>query len=190
MPITTDLTRRLGIQHPIVQAPMAGGGDTPRLVAAVSEAGALGCIGAAYLTPQQIVETARTVRSLSSRPFGINLFAPQRPPGPPKDTAAVIQRVAPLFAEVGLPPPAAPALPADIFADQVAACLESGAALFSFTLGTLPESAMKALKQRGLLVVGTATTVELIRRSAAWNNFRKAWELWLMTWARAFTLWP
>jgi len=160
MPITTDLGKRLGIQHPIVQAPMAGGGDTPGLVAAVSEAGALGCIGAAYLTPQQIVETARTVRSLSSRPFGINLFAPQRPPGPPKDTAAVIQRIAPLFAEVGLPPPAAPALPADIFADQVAACLESGAALFSFTLGTLPESAMKALKQRGLLVVGTATTVE------------------------------
>ena len=47
MPITTDLTKRLGIQHPIVQAPMAGGGDTPRLVAAVCEAGALGSIGAA-----------------------------------------------------------------------------------------------------------------------------------------------
>ena len=160
MPIATDLTKRLGIQHPIVQAPMAGGGDTPRLVAAVSEAGGLGSIGAAYLTPQQIIETGRAVRSLTSRPFGINLFAPERPPAPPKDTAAVIQRVAPFFAEVGLPPPAAPALPADAFADQVAACLETGATLFSFTLGTVPESAMKALKQRGLLVVGTATTVE------------------------------
>src|SRR5689334_2773403 len=139
MSIATDLTKRLGIQHPIVQAPMAGGGDTPRLVAAVSEAGGLGSIGAAYLTPQQIIETGRAVRSLTSRPFGINLFAPQRPPAPPKDTAAVIQRVAPLFAEVGLPPPSAPTLPADAFADQVAACLEIGAALFSFTLGTVPE---------------------------------------------------
>ena len=54
MPITTDLTNRLGIRHPIIQAPMAGGGDTPRLVAAVSEAGGLGSIGAAYLTPEQI----------------------------------------------------------------------------------------------------------------------------------------
>src|SRR5262249_49100981 len=64
---------------PIIQAPMAGGGDTPRLVAALSEAGALGSIGAAYLSPQQIAETARAVRGLTSRPFGINLFAPVRP---------------------------------------------------------------------------------------------------------------
>src|SRR5205085_83523 len=83
-------------------------------------------------------------------PFGINVFAPQRPPRPPKDEASVVQRVAPLFAEVGLPPPAAPALPADVFADQVAACLETSATVFSFTFGVLPESAMKAVKQRGL----------------------------------------
>jgi nitronate monooxygenase len=70
MPITTDLTKRLELRHPIVQAPMAGGGDTPKLVAAVSEAGALGSIGAAYLNPQQIAETAGTVRSMTSRPFG------------------------------------------------------------------------------------------------------------------------
>src|SRR5947208_15823665 len=102
----SGLMKSLGLEHPIVQAPMAGGGDTPRLVAAVSEAGALGSIGVAYLTPQQIIETGRTVRSLTSRPFGINVFAPQRPPRPPKDEASVVQRVAPLFAEVGLPPPA------------------------------------------------------------------------------------
>ena len=160
MPITTDLTNRLGIRHPIIQAPMGGGGDTPRLVAAVSEAGGLGSIGAAYLTPEQIAETGGAVRSLTSRPFGVNLFAPQPPPRPPTETAGVLQRVAPLFAEVGLPPPAAPPLPADVFADQVAACLEIGATVFSFTFGMLPESAMKAVKQRGLLVAGTATTVE------------------------------
>src|SRR5437762_4808733 len=101
MPITTDLTKRLGIQHPIVQAPMAGGGDTPRLVAAVSEAGALGTIGAAYLNPQQIGETARAVRSMTSRPFGINLFAPLPPPQPPRDTRRPIERVAPYYAEMG-----------------------------------------------------------------------------------------
>ena len=59
MPMPTILTERLGLTHPIVQAPLAGGGDTPELVAAVSEAGGLGCIGAAYLTPSQISERAR-----------------------------------------------------------------------------------------------------------------------------------
>src|SRR2546430_7480824 len=39
MSLQTVLTRRLGLQHPIIQAPLAGGGDTPDLVAAVAEAG-------------------------------------------------------------------------------------------------------------------------------------------------------
>ncbi len=47
----TILTGRLGLRHPVIQAPLAGGGDTPALVAAVAEAGALGFIGASYLTP-------------------------------------------------------------------------------------------------------------------------------------------
>src|SRR5436309_4669032 len=111
MPITTDLTKRLGIAHPIIQAPMAGGGDTPRLVAAVCEAGALGSIGAAYLNPQQIGEAARAVRSLTARPFGINLFAPLPVPDPPPQARRALERVAPFFAELGLPAPAPPARP-------------------------------------------------------------------------------
>ena len=55
---------------------MAGGGDTPALVAAVSAAGGMGFIGAAYLTPEKIKETGRAVRAKTSKPFGINLFAP------------------------------------------------------------------------------------------------------------------
>jgi nitronate monooxygenase len=46
------------LPHPIIQAPLAGGGDTPELVAAVCEAGALGFIGAAYLTPAEIAEAS------------------------------------------------------------------------------------------------------------------------------------
>ena len=53
MAIATQFTKRLNLVHPIIQAPMAGGGDTPRLVAAVCEAGALGTIGAGYLSPDQ-----------------------------------------------------------------------------------------------------------------------------------------
>src|SRR3954451_7256623 len=99
MSIETALTRRLGITRPIIQAPLAGGGDTPALVAAVCEAGGLGFIGAAYLTPEQIADAAQTARAQTSRPFGINLCAPLPMPGLPQDPQAALRRVAPFFAE-------------------------------------------------------------------------------------------
>ena len=157
---SAELRKRLGIQHPIIQAPMAGGGDTPRLVAAVSEAGALGSIGAAYLTPQQIVEAARAVRALTSRPFGINLFAPVRATGHAPDARRAVERVAPYYAELGLPAPPPPAAPPDVFGDQLAAALDSGASVFSFTFGMLPADAVEAVKRSRLFLAGTATTVE------------------------------
>ncbi len=61
---------------PIIQAPLAGGGDTPDLVAAVCEMAAFGLIGAACLTPPQIIEASRAVRAQTARPFGTNLIAP------------------------------------------------------------------------------------------------------------------
>ena len=156
----SGLMKSLGLEHPIVQAPMAGGGDTPRLVAAVSEAGALGSIGAAYLTPQQIAESAQAVRSLTSRPFGINLFAPVRVPEGVADARRATERVAPHYAELGLAAPAPPTGPADSFPAQLAAALESGASVFSFTFGMLPAAAVEAVKRRGMFLAGTATTVE------------------------------
>jgi nitronate monooxygenase len=159
MSIRTRLTQRLGLSHPIVQAPLAGGGDTPELVAAVCNAGALGFIGAAYLTPPQVVETARAVRALTSRPFGINLFVPPPAPDEPDDVGHALRAVAPFFAELGLPAPDRPRLAAHAFDEQLAAALESGAAVFSFTLGMLPAPAIEAIKARGMFLAGTATTV-------------------------------
>ncbi|HEX7227629.1 MAG TPA: DUF561 domain-containing protein [Candidatus Binatia bacterium] len=160
MSIQTALTKRLGMTYPIFQAPLAGGGDTPALVAAVCEAGGLGFIGAAYLTPEQIGEVARSVQAQTSRPFGINLFAPVPMPDPPENPQPALERVAPFFAELGLEPPVVPAPARDSFNQQLIAALESGAAVFSFTVGILPKSAIEAIKQRGMYLIGTATTVE------------------------------
>src|SRR5262245_52629326 len=101
MPYHTALTQRLRLDHPIIQAPLAGGGDTPALVAAVCEAGALGFIGAAYLTPSQIGEASQAVRAKTARPFGINLFAPLSLPAMVPDPGPVLTRVAPFYAELG-----------------------------------------------------------------------------------------
>lgn len=149
--------RRLGLAHPIIQAPMAGGGDTPALVAAVCEAGALGTIGAAYLTPEQILDVTREVRRLTARPFGINLFAPSPPP-PAGNVEAALELVAPYYAELQLPLPEKPRAAEGRFESQLAAALESGASVFSFTFGLFPPAAVDDLK-RTMTVMGTATSV-------------------------------
>ena len=159
MPADADFLRALNLHNPIIQAPLAGGGDTPELVAAVSNAGGLGFIGAAYLSPDQIGQTARAVKSQTTLPFGINLFAPSAPPALSIPTDVAIQRVAPYFAELGLPAPSLPSGPSSTFSDQLAAALETGASVFSFTFGLLPADAIQSLKRKSIFVMGTATTV-------------------------------
>ncbi len=160
MAVRTALSERLELAHPIIQAPMAGGGDTPDLVAAACNAGGIGFMGAAYLTPQPIAEAARAVRAKTTRRFGINLFVPLPTPPAPPDVGPALDRVAPYFAELGLPPPALPASTGSPFGDQLAAGLESGAAAFSFAFGIPPKDAIAAVKARGMLVAATATTVD------------------------------
>ena len=153
------LLQRLKIAHPVIQAPMAGGGDTPDLVGAVSNAGGMGFIGAAYLTPQQIIAAGKIVREKTQRPFGINLFAPSPSPESPKNLQLALRRVAPFFEELGLPTPAAPAESTIKFQEQLDAVFETEASAFSFTFGNLPGDLIAAIKNRSVLVLGTATTV-------------------------------
>ena len=159
MPFRTSLTERLGLAPPIIQAPMAGGGDTPALAAAVSEAGGLGSIGGAYMAPTQLAETLRAVRETTRRPFAANLFAPLPAPVAPKDYSADIARLAPYYAELGLPQPSPPVPQNYGFADQLGAVLDSGAAVFSFAFAPVSRDAIEAAKARGMTVFGTATTV-------------------------------
>jgi nitronate monooxygenase len=152
------LVQRLNLGVPIIQAPMAGGGDTPALVAAVSNAGGLGSIGAAYSTAAQIHELSRAVRSQTTRPFAINLFAPVASDDPGGRVDAALVQLAPYYDELGVDLPRQLPPPAWTFDEQFSAALESGAAVFSFTFGLLPPNALQAAKAR-MFVMGTATTV-------------------------------
>jgi nitronate monooxygenase len=100
------------------------------------------------------------VRARTARPFGVNLFAPLPAPPPPADPGPALDRVAPFYTELGLPPPALPAAGGFVFEEQLAAALECGAAVLSFTLGILPPEALAAARRRGMILLGTATTVE------------------------------
>src|SRR5258708_5932725 len=63
------LAKRIGIDYPIILAPMAGGPSTPELVASVCEAGGLGSIGAGYLAAAAVRARIRGIRALTDRPF-------------------------------------------------------------------------------------------------------------------------
>ena len=69
----TSVTRILGMEQPIVQAPI-GGLSNPRLAAAVSNAGGLGTIAMTWSEPDEIREGIRATRALTTQPFGINLI--------------------------------------------------------------------------------------------------------------------
>lgn len=155
------LFERLGMTAPIIQAPMAGGGDTPELAAAVSNAGGIGFVGAAYLAPDRIRAVGERIRHLTPRRFGINLFAPSPyPQVEPERLQGAIDRLRPYYDELGIPSPAAPAPPSYTFEDQLEAVLDSGAAVFSFTFGSLEPELIGRIRSRGILAIGTATTVD------------------------------
>jgi nitronate monooxygenase len=157
---------RLGIEHPILLAPMAGSGGTPELAAAVSNAGGLGAWGGAYAKPDEIAAAIRRIRQLTSRPFNINLFAGGYDSDRKVDPQPMLEIMGQAHARLGLPPPVLPPVPANPFDEQFAAVLEERPPVFSFTFGTLSSGQIAALKKRGIAVSGTATTVDEAHRLA------------------------
>jgi enoyl-[acyl-carrier protein] reductase II len=69
----TRLTDILEVEHPVMLAGM-GGVSYSRLVAAVSEAGGFGCLGASTMPPDQMVAEMRAIRELTGKPFGVDLL--------------------------------------------------------------------------------------------------------------------
>ena len=147
-----------GIELPIVLGPMAGGPSTPQLAAAVSNAGGLGSLGEGYRAPAEIRADIRAVRSLTDRPFAVNLFVPETVDVDAGSVQRAIEALAPYRRELGLPPQVPPERTAEDFDEQLEAVIEGGAPVFTYTFGLLPEGARDALHRSGTVVGGTATT--------------------------------
>jgi len=158
----TDLMR-----HPLIQAPMAGGATTPELVAAVSNAGALGSLAAPLLSPQAIAEQTKSIRALTREPFGINLFV-QPVPQPSDDAIRYAKELLePVWRGFGWDRLPTPAKWCEDFASQFDALLEARPAVASFTFGILSAAQVDRLHAAGILVVGTATD---IAEALAWQE--------------------
>jgi NAD(P)H-dependent flavin oxidoreductase YrpB (nitropropane dioxygenase family) len=70
----TPLCDKLGIEHPLIAAPMGPDLTGPEFVAAVSNAGGLGILQAQLCPPPLFRQEIRRVRALTDRPFGVNLI--------------------------------------------------------------------------------------------------------------------
>lgn len=170
MPRRTALTELLGIEHPLVQAPMAGAA-TPELAAAVSAAGALGSLGSAALAPDELARQARALREATDRPFGLNFFCHRPPDLDEADAARVLEQFGALYEELGLDLPAAPLVPPVAFDEaRLAVLLEIRPPVASFHFGLPEPAALEAIREAGCRVVSSATTVseaeDLVRRGA------------------------
>jgi nitronate monooxygenase len=155
-----SLQELLGIDYPIIQAPMAGS-DNAKMVAAACEAGVLGSLGAQYRKPDEIRAVIREIRSLTSRPFAVNLFAlgELKPPSSDsiKNASSYLQ---PYYSRFGVPAPSVDNVQSQIDADlQLQVLLDERVPVFSFTLGVPSIKWIGRFKSAGTILVGTATNV-------------------------------
>lgn len=163
----TPFAQRFGLRVPLVQAPMVGGATTPALVAAVSNAGGLGFLAGAALSPEKIASEVAAIRALTDRPFGVNLFVQE--PATPDDATVrtALEAIDPLRNELGLPPGVPLALYAPDSRAQLDALIELRVPVASFTFGVLSAADVARLHASGLYVIGTATHVA---EGVAWRD--------------------
>ncbi len=143
---------------PIIQAPMAGA-SFDAMAIAVSRAGGLGTLAAAAVAPAEMEATIEAVRARTDAPFAVNLLmAPAARPDPALVNAA-LARLAPWYAELDEPLPAAPNQFAPDFEAQLAALTRAAPPVASFTFSILTRSQVDVLHGGGTYVIGTAKTV-------------------------------
>lgn len=155
---TTELTKLLDIQLPIIQAPMAGGATTVELVANVSNAGGLGSLGAGYMKPEDIRKAIKKIRNLTDKPFAVNLFIPEQHQATAEQNnfmQSLLEKICrPFMPQMNtVQPPYS-----ESFEEQMTVILEEKVPIFSFTFGIPEDKWLKKLKSSGILLIGTATT--------------------------------
>ncbi|MGW1995711.1 NAD(P)H-dependent flavin oxidoreductase [Embleya sp. NPDC001921] len=169
--MSTRFTDRLGLDHPIVQGPFGGGLSSVPLAAAVAEAGGLGSYGAHHLHPDAITSLVGQLSTATGRAFAVNLWVPhedeaaRRTAAFDDELALHVPRLLPYYRELGLPeaefPDRLEAALRDVpdFEDQIDALLAAEPPVISLVMGLPSRRIVDRARQRGIVLIGTATTV-------------------------------
>lgn len=157
----TRILDLLGIDVPIIQAPMAGA-TTAAMVIAANEAGALGSMPAATLSIEQLREALTRIRQASTRPINVNFFCHQPPAADEERDRRWKDLLEPYYRELGAdfeaPTPVSDRAPFNDAACQVVEAFRPEVVSFHFGL---PEtSLLDRVKATGAKVLSSATTVE------------------------------
>jgi nitronate monooxygenase len=157
--LTTPLCRHLGVTHPVIQAPMAGGWTTPELVAAVTEAGGMGSIAAGRMTVSELREAITRVQSETSGTFCVNfLVAPPEPA--PGDVEAVQDVLDEVRSELGLPRGSRELRPRPSpVEEQLELALGAGVRVIGFAMGC-PEALIREVRDAGGTAVVMVTSAD------------------------------
>jgi nitronate monooxygenase len=154
----------LGIQVPIIQAPMAGS-VLSDMVVAISEAGGLGSLPCAMLTPDQMRAELTTIRQQTSRPINVNFFCHHPPQIDQHRETIWKQRLASYYLELVLDPEALPP-PSSRTPFDSAACdlvIEFKPEVVSFHFGLPAKDLLTRVKSTGAKILSSATTVDEAR---------------------------
>ena len=160
----TMLTAMLGIELPVIQAPMAGA-QAGAMAIAVSNAGGLGSLPCAMLAPDAMRKELETMRAQTSRPFNVNFFCHTPPAPDAAREAAWRRRLGPYYKEFDIDADAIPAGPGRLpFSAEAADALEPfKPAVVSFHFGLPPAHLLARVKAWGSKVLCSATTVDEAR---------------------------
>jgi len=166
--MTIDLQTLLGIELPLIQAPMAGV-QAGAMAIAVSNAGGLGSLPAAMLTTDALRAELALIRAQTTRPFNVNFFC-HAPPQPSAGREARWRAaLAPYHAEYGIDPANIAAGPGRApFSHEVADVLaEFAPPVVSFHFGLPAPDLLARVRGWGAKVLASATTVDEARWLAA-----------------------
>ncbi|UPK41571.1 NAD(P)H-dependent flavin oxidoreductase [Paenibacillus pabuli] len=162
MPIqlNSKLCQIFNIRYPIVLSGMAGIPNMAPLVAAVSNAGGLGTLGAAYMTPQELRDAIHEIKKRTNAAFAVNIFAHV---GPDHYTNfdAVNEELNPIRENLGVKKRTQDEIrTSNHFEEQLGILLEEKVPIISTTFGLLSEHHMQKVKSLGIKIMSKVTTVE------------------------------
>src|ERR671932_309807 len=161
----TSLCKLLKIRYPIIQAGMSGF-TTPELVAAVSNAGGLGILGAARMSSEQTRDAIGKIKKLTSNPFGVNLLLAPPEKGGNQNINQVQQFFNDKFRrELNIPSKTEKdvSLPPSKFLEQLKIILQEKIHVISFAMGNLPTQLVEqihSLSSSSSKIMSMVTTVQ------------------------------